>query len=212
MFSFPAFNLSAAMPIILASTSPRRRELLQQVAVAHTCVSLNIDERQQPQELALDYIQRMVSQKAQAALGSLPDNINQAVIITADTIGVLANGTVLQKPTDFADACVMWQQMSASTHQVWTAVQVSRVEPVESKRQLVWQKQTPVATAVTFIELNHDMMQRYWQSGEPADKAGGYAIQGLGAAWVKTINGSYSNVVGLPLVETLQLIEEAMTS
>ena len=94
------------MPIILASTSPRRHELLQQVAVAHTCVSLNIDERQQPQELALDYIQRMVSQKAQAALGSLPDNINQAVIITADTIGVLANGTVLQKPTDFADACV----------------------------------------------------------------------------------------------------------
>ena len=205
-------HFSTKTPIILASTSPRRRELLEQVAVPHTCLSVNIDETQLTGESAVDYIQRMVSQKADAALSVLPNDLASCVVITADTIGVLADGTVLQKPVDFADACAMWQQMSNREHQVWTAVQVSYMRQSAANSQLTgWRiegfEQMMVKTEVSFIKLNARMMQWYWQTGEPQDKAGGYAIQGMGAAWVKAIHGSYSNVVGLPLVETLELLQ-----
>lgn len=211
------YHFSTNHPIILASTSPRRRELLEQVAVPHTCLSVSIDETQLTGESAVDYIQRMVSQKANAALSVLPNDLNNCVVITADTIGVLQDGTVLQKPVDFADACAMWQQMSNRVHQVWTAVQVSYMsrQAVKSPIQS-WQiqrfEQTVVKTEVSFIKLNDSLMHCYWQTGEPHDKAGGYAIQGMGAAWVKAIHGSYSNVVGLPLVETLELLQRVTQS
>ena len=121
------YQFNATIPIILASTSPRRRELLDQVALPHTCAAVNIDETRLAEESAIDYIGRMVSQKAQAALQVLPTAMTECVVITADTIGVLPDGVVLQKPNDFADACAMWRQMSNASHQVWTAVQVSRL-------------------------------------------------------------------------------------
>ncbi len=204
------YQFNATIPIILASTSPRRRELLDQVAVPHTCAAVSIDESRLAEESAIDYIGRMVSQKAQAALHVLPKAITECVVITADTIGVLRDGAVLQKPSDFADACGMWQQMSNASHQVWTAVQVSRMAQRGGQWQMAYAERTVVRTDVKFIALTDSMMTHYWHTGEPQDKAGGYAIQGLGAAWVKAIDGSYSNVVGLPLVETLDLLYQVM--
>ena len=204
------YQFNATIPIILASTSPRRRELLDQVAVPHTCAAVSIDESPLAEESAIDYIGRMVSQKAQAALQVLPNAMSECVVITADTIGVLRDGAVLQKPNDFADACAMWRQMSNTSHQVWTAVQVSRMAQRSGQWQMDYTKCTVLRTDVKFIALTDSMMTHYWHTGEPQDKAGGYAIQGLGAAWVKAIDGSYSNVVGLPLVETLDLLSQAM--
>jgi len=204
------YQFNATIPIILASTSPRRRELLDQVALPHTCAAVSIDETRLAEESAIDYIGRMVSQKAQAALQVLPKAMSECVVITADTIGVLPDGAVLQKPSDFADACAMWRQMSNASHQVWTAVQVSRLAQRGGQWQMDYAERTVVRTDVKFIALTDSMMTHYWHTGEPQDKAGGYAIQGLGAAWVKAIDGSYSNVVGLPLVETLDLLSQAM--
>ncbi|WP_288726343.1 Maf family protein, partial [uncultured Psychrobacter sp.] len=176
-----------------------------------------------------DYIERMVASKAEAALEQLNKELNKKlndsqtdlsaflIILSADTIGVLADGkTVLVKPDSRADAYRMWQQMSDNTHQVWTAVQATQVllsaksssSPTSGRAfQIVNQQQITERTDVTFIPLTEEMMENYWDSGEPADKAGGYGIQGLGAAWVSRINGSYTNVVGLPLAQTVALIK-----
>ncbi len=218
------------MKLILASGSPRRHELLTRAQLDFTVMSVDIDETPHANESPKDYIERMVATKAEAALKELNKELNKnlknnqtdlpesIIILTADTIGVLTDGkTVLVKPDNRKDAYRMWQQMSDNIHEVWTAVQATQVslsskaandlnhEPV---LQVVNQQQITERTEVTFIALNTEMMSDYWDSGEPADKAGGYGIQGLGAAWVSRINGSYTNVVGLPLAQTLALINE----
>ena len=218
------------MELILASGSPRRHELLTRAQLDFTVMSVDIDETPDANESPKDYIERMVATKAEAALQQLNKELNKnlknnqtdllesIIILTADTIGVLADGkTVLVKPDNRKDAYRMWQQMSDNVHEVWTAVQATQVslsfkaandlnhEPV---LQVVNQQQITERTEVTFIALSTEMMSDYWDSGEPADKAGGYGIQGLGAAWVSRINGSYTNVVGLPLAQTLALINE----
>ena len=134
---------------------------------------------------------------------------------------MLSDGqTVLVKPVDREHAYSMWQQMSDNVHEVWTAVQATYIslsskavnspthEPVF---QIINQQRITERTEVTFIALTAEMMSNYWESGEPADKAGGYGIQGLGAIWVSRINGSYTNVVGLPLPQTLALIKNMQT-
>ena len=194
------------LPIFLASTSPRRHALLNQVNIVHGQLAVAIDEMQYPDERPIDYIERMVMQKAVAALAVMHDDHQQALVITADTIGVLRSGAVLQKPNDYQEAVAMWQQMSDDQHQVWTAVQVSLVGYQDGQLVLLDQQRQTVKTEVDFVKLTEPMMADYWATGEPHDKAGGYAIQGQGAAWVKSIHGSYSNVVGLPLVETIELI------
>ena len=218
------------MKLILASGSPRRHELLTRAQLDFTVMSVDIDETPHIDEAPTDYIERMVATKADAALKQLNKALNiklkdnhadlseSIVILTADTIGVLADGkTVLVKPDNRKDAYRMWQQMSDNIHEVWTAVQATQVslsskaandlnhEPV---LQVVNQQQITERTEVTFIALSTEMMSNYWDTGEPADKAGGYGIQGLGAAWVSRINGSYTNVVGLPLAQTLALIND----
>ena len=215
--------------IILASGSPRRRELLASAQIDCTIMSVDIDETPHDDEHPTDYIQRMVATKAAAAVTVLSSDDNpltnaaQSVpnvitILTADTIGVLPDGrTVLVKPEDSAHAHRMWQQMSAATHQVWTAVQATQVRlSAEAKEstapEVIWQQRFIERTDVTFVPLTKEMMTKYWATGEPADKAGGYAIQGLAAAWVTRINGSYTNVVGLPLAQTLALIDDANTN
>ena len=217
------------MNLILASGSPRRHELLTRAQLDFTVMSVDIDETPHVNESPKDYIERMVASKAEAALEQLNKKLNKKlndrqtdlsaslIILTADTIGVLADGkTVLVKPDSRADAYRMWQQMSDNTHQVWTAVQATQVllsaksssSPTSGRAfQIVNQQQITERTDVTFIPLTEEMMQNYWDSGEPADKAGGYGIQGLGAAWVSRINGSYTNVVGLPLAQTVALIK-----
>lgn len=226
------------MNIILASGSPRRRELLTRAQVDFTIMGVDINETPYDDEHPKDYIQRMVAAKATAAVSQLhlqsQGNSSHTIadcesflILTADTIGVLSDGkTVLVKPTDFKHAQSMWQQMSDSTHQVWTAVQATLVSTSSLDKQtkvagrainneplpVVWQKQIIESTEVSFVPLTQAMMEGYWDSGEPTDKAGGYGIQGLAAAWVTRINGSYTNVVGLPLAQTLALIDAARDS
>ena len=127
------------------------------------------------------------------------------LVITADTIGILADGvSILVKPTDKNDAFAMWQKMSNTQHAVWTAVQLSVIDSVG---KVIHTDNILEKTEVTFIELDNTAMETYWATGEPTDKAGGYAIQGKGAAWVERINGSYSNVVGLPLAQTIAAIK-----
>ena len=217
------------MNLILASGSPRRHELLTRAQLDFTVMSVDIDETPRVNESPKDYIERMVASKAEAALEQLNKKLNKKlndrqtdlsesiIILTADTIGVLADGkTVLVKPDSREDAYRMWQQMSDETHQVWTAVQATQVSLTAKAAnhpshkpvlQIVSQQQITERTDVTFIPLTEEMMENYWDSGEPADKAGCYGIQGLGAAWVSRINGSYTNVVGLPLAQTVALIK-----
>ena len=213
------------MYIILASGSPRRRELLERAQLEFSTLSVDVDETKHDDESPTDYIERMVATKAEAAIQQLASRLktdkscfsDSLIILTSDTIGVLADGqTVLVKPVDREHAYSMWQQMSDSVHEVWTAVQATHVslsskvanssthEPVF---QIINQQRITERTEVTFIALTAEMMSNYWESGEPADKAGGYGIQGLGAIWVSRINGSYTNVVGLPLPQTLALIK-----
>lgn len=214
------------MNIILASGSPRRRELLARAKLDFSLLSVDIDETQRDNELPKHYIERMVATKADAAIQQLNTRIKTSeesfseplIILTSDTIGVLPDGqTVLVKPIDREHAYSMWEQMSDSVHEVWTAVQATKISLLptlsdtpnqEPHFQIINQKQITERTEVSFIPLTVDMMSDYWDSGEPADKAGGYGIQGLGAAWVSRINGSYTNVVGLPLAQTLALIKE----
>lgn len=196
------------MNIILASTSPRRATLLKQAYIDFEVLAVAIDEQVLPNELPVDYIYRMAEQKAQVAFDkiALGGHSQAILVLTADTIGLL-DGQILTKPKDKAAAIVMWQAMSGREHEVWTAV--SALLMVDAKK--VWQSTIKVSTKVAFIPLTLPMMARYWSSGEPCDKAGGYAIQGLGATWVQGIQGDYTNVVGLPLVPTLQLIQKAQT-
>lgn len=194
------------MNIILASTSPRRQELLKVAGVDFTVMAVHIDESWQAGESADDYIMRMVNEKFAKACQQLLQG--QSLIITADTIGVLPDGRVLTKPANRSDAYAMWDQMSDTTHEVWTAVCVG----VLSDGRVLYQQSMVCRTQVDFVKLTDAMKHAYWQTGEPADKAGAYAIQGGAMAWVKSIRGSYTNVVGLPLAQTLELIEQAKSA
>ncbi len=209
------------MKIILASTSPRRQDLLSLADIEFTTQAVDVDESVLSEEMPQDYIVRMVQAKAEAAAevikqfvssnnNSTATNLERKqkehyLVITADTIGVLADGvSILVKPTDKNDAFAMWQKMSNTQHAVWTAVQLSVVDSVG---KVIHTDNILEKTEVTFIELDKAAMEAYWATGEPTDKAGGYAIQGKGAAWVERINGSYSNVVGLPLAQTIAAIQ-----
>jgi len=205
--------------IILASGSPRRRELLASAGVTCHILRVDIDETPKADELPTEYIARMVAAKADAAVQALQDDPalltaskppqdNTQIILTADTIGVLPDGrSVLIKPEDKDDAFAMWQKMSGMQHQVWTAVQATQVKHADDGSISVINTVNILEkTDVQFVTLNDIMMTNYWQSGEPHDKAGGYAIQGGAAAWVERIDGSYTNVVGLPLAQTLAML------
>lgn len=209
------------MKIILASTSPRRQDLLSLADIEFTTQAVDVDESVLFEEMPQDYIVRMVQAKAEAAAevikqcvssnnNSTATNLEQKqkehyLVITADTIGVLADGvSILVKPTDKTDAFAMWQKMSNTQHAVWTAVQLSVIDSVG---KVIHTDNILEKTEVTFIELDNPAMEAYWATGEPTDKAGGYAIQGKGASWVERINGSYSNVVGLPLAQTIAAIK-----
>ena len=221
------------MTILLASGSPRRRELLSCAQLSFDIMSVDIDETPITDETPISYIERMVKDKSVAAINQLNrqgdastkttsddlfSTVDPIIILTADTIGVLADGkTVLVKPTDRAHAYEMWQQMSDTTHQVWTAVRAVKVHFIyrddgQKQWQVIAHQQIIERTDVSFVSLTSSMMDSYWNSGEPADKAGGYGIQGLAAAWVTHIEGSYTNVVGLPLAQTLALITELKTN
>lgn len=188
--------MTDALNIILASTSPRRKELLEQVGLQFTTASIDIDESHIEGEIPSDYVVRLAREKALAAMPDFPED---TVIIAADTT-VTIDCKILGKPVNQTDAFAMWQLLSGRTHQVMTGVAVAYAGAIQT---------AIVKTDVEFLSLTPEQMQSYWDSGEPIGKAGGYAIQGRGAAFIPRIQGSYSNVVGLPLVETLILINAA---
>lgn len=195
-------NTAARPAIILASTSPRRRELLSQAGIEFMTVGVEVDESWLAGESADAYIRRMVMTKADAVMAdaALP---SECIVITADTIGVLDDGEVLTKPVDQADAYRMWDRLSDTTHEIWTAVCLTRL----SQGERIDQQYLCERTEVEFIKLSDADKASYWQTGEPQDKAGAYAIQGGAAAWVSAIRGSYTNVVGLPLAQVVQKIK-----
>lgn len=183
--------------LILASASPRRQQLLQQLGLSFVTVEQDIDESLRPAEPALDYVQRMAREKALSATAALPADA-ETLIIAADTI-VVCDGEVLGKPRDEADACRMLLQLSDREHQVMSAVSVNK--PNLSRTALS-------TSSVCLRPISAQEASRYWQTGEPLGKAGGYAIQGLAAVFVTRLEGSYSGVMGLPLFETAALLRE----
>lgn len=184
-----------SLPVVLASASPRRRELLAAFGIEPAVRPVDADESVQADEAPRDYVERLARAKAEAAAAQVPD----AVVIGADTAVVL-DGTIYGKPASAADFRRMMGALGGRWHEVYTAVAVVR------------DGRTALRTAVSRVRLrplDEGELRRYWDSGEPHDKAGGYAIQGLGALFVSEMQGSYSGVVGLPLYETGQLLAAA---
>jgi septum formation protein len=185
--------------IALASASPRRRELLAQLAVDFELVKADVDETQHPGELATDYVLRLAISKAKAGLSVQSNSgVSPLPVLGADTI-VVVDGEVLGKPKDQQDFLRMMRLLSGRQHQVYTAIALVSADKVLSDT---------VKTEVWFSPLSEAQMLDYWQSGEPADKAGGYGIQGLASRFIPKITGSYFAVVGLPLYETDQLLQQ----
>lgn len=180
--------------IYLASQSPRRRELLEQIGVSYDVLSVNVEECQQSSEAATDYVQRLSLEKALAGAALVSDR----PVLGADTIVVLGDD-VLEKPLSEDHAVAMLLRLSGSTHRVMTAVSL-----VYQDRQATCMN----STVVRFRDVSEQEAREYYLTGEPKDKAGGYGIQGVGAVFVEEIVGSYSSVVGLPLFETSALLAD----
>jgi septum formation protein len=183
-------------PVIrLASVSPRRRELLTQIGVPHVVTGAHIDESVLPGEPPREYVQRMARSKALAVWRqdqSLP-------VLAADTTVVL-DGVIFGKPEHRADAMRMLSILSGRTHQVLTAVTLANGSGVALRLS---------ESQVAFRALAPEECAAYWETGEPQDKAGAYAIQGRAAVFIESLTGSYSGVMGLPLFETAELLRAA---
>ena len=179
--------------LVLASGSPRRKEMLENMGVTFSVHVTDADESRNEGEAPEDFVTRLARDKAKIAYADL----NQEVaVLAADTI-VVQGDYVYGKPVDFDHAQQIWHSLSANRHQVMTAV------------CLFHEGRANVMLGITDVEFGRitlEQMERYWATGEPVDKAGGYAIQGYASAWVKLINGSYSNVVGLPLRQVNELL------
>jgi septum formation protein len=182
--------------IFLASASPRRSALLHQIGVTHQVSPVAIDETPAAAEVPLEYVQRLARRKAEALWEQLPA-ASRRPVLGADTAVVVAE-QILGKPSDAAEHAAMLQQLSARTHQVLTAIALRYDQGIEVRVSV---------SQVTFRALQPSEIASYWRSGEPGDKAGGYAIQGLGAIFVEHMSGSYSGIVGLPLYETAELLQ-----
>lgn len=183
--------------VYLASASPRRRELLAQIGVEYRLVSVQVDETLRPKEAPGDYVARLALEKARAGRATLAGEAD-APVLGADT-SVVVEGAILGKPRNRADALEMLGRLSGRDHQVLSAVALVAVgrEAVRVQVSRVW-----------FRPLMPGEAEAYWETGEPADKAGAYAIQGRAACFAQRLDGSYSGVMGLPLYETCELLRE----
>ncbi|HEX6964997.1 MAG TPA: Maf family protein [Gemmatimonadaceae bacterium] len=182
----------SALPIILASGSPRRTELLAMIGIPHTVMPADIDESVHRGEPPIAYAERVAREKGRVVAGGHPD----ALVISADTT-VVIDEQILGKPCDARDAARMLRMLSGRTHTVFTAVAVSRHGRMES---------TVESVAVTFRDLSDEEIAAYIATGEPMDKAGSYGIQGYGATIVERIDGDYFAVMGLALMRLVQLM------
>jgi septum formation protein len=183
--------------ILLASASPRRQELLRQIGIPFQSVRHRIVEHALDGEAPGDFVTRMALEKARSVLDHLPADQHR-VVLGADT-AVVCDQAILGKPVDREDALRMLRLLSGRSHLVYSSV------------ALVSRQQQEVALSTTVVEfrpLDSEELDAYWRSGEPRDKAGAYAIQGLAAVFVSSLQGSYSGVMGLPLFETAQLLSK----
>ncbi|MEM6580705.1 MAG: Maf family protein [Pseudomonadota bacterium] len=183
------------MDLVLASASPRRRDLLAQMGVNFSCDPADIDETVKVGEAATDYVERMAKEKATKVMSKYAGQ--GVAVLAADTIVVVDEIDILGKPVDRFDALAMLARLSGRSHSVMTALKLIHPKGEHSER---------VETQVQFINLTQALCDAYLATDEPWDKAGAYAIQGLAGVFIKGINGSYSNVVGLPLAETWGLL------
>jgi len=179
--------------LILASSSPRRRELMTQAGFLFDVLAANIDETRRPNETPTDYVQRLALEKAGAIAALHPE----AIVLGADTTVVL-NGEVMNKPTNLADAERMLRALSGQTHQVHTGLAVVAGSSTQSHVE---------TTDVIFREITPAELAAYLASGDALDKAGAYGIQGYAARWIPRIEGDYFNVVGLPLSAVVGLLK-----
>ena len=182
--------------LYLASQSPRRQELLDQLGVRYRVQSANIPEVRRDNESADIFVQRLALEKAAHVWAEL-DEFESRPVLGADTVVVL-NGEIMGKPQSADQGAAMLRALSGQTHQVMTGV------------ALVSQQHSVCVNVsyVRFRVLDDEEIQQYWHTGEPQDKAGGYAVQGYAAAFIENLQGSYSGVMGLPLFETAQLLKE----
>ena len=188
-------QLSAEPLVCLASMSPRRRALLEQIGVPYVLAVPDIDEAVFPGEPAAEYVVRMARAKAHgihAQEAALP-------VLAADTI-VVVDERICGKPADARQGIAMLLQLSGRSHRVLTAVALAATATVAHRLS---------TSEVRFRSLSRAECITYWNTGEPHDKAGGYAVQGRGALFIEHLSGSYSGVMGLPLFETAQLLEAA---
>jgi septum formation protein len=182
------------MRLVLASSSPRRRELLSSLGISFEVKGADIDESVRPEESPPAYVERLAREKAAAVAARFPG----ALVLAADT-SVVLDEQILGKPTDVADAERMLAALSGRGHSVLTGVAVAG--PLERSRV--------IGTEVRFRQLAAREIAWYARTGEPMDKAGAYAIQGIAGAFISEIRGSPTNVVGLPLWETVELLQQA---
>ena len=195
-----ANSKNTSQKLILASQSPRRRELLAQLGYQFTVQVSDIDETVADTETAYDYVLRLAKQKAQHIQNLLPEAEQANSQVLGSATCVVLNGQILGKPDNEADCIKTLSLLSNNQHQVLTAVALASQAGVQGQ---------VITTNVVFKTLTAAEIQAYWLTGEPQDKAGCYGIQGIAGQFVKSINGSYSAVVGLPLYETAQLLAKA---
>lgn len=194
-FCVTVMRILSVTTLYLASSSPRRRELLALLNVEFSIITPAIDEIWQQGETPEDYVLRLAKEKSQEGVRQAPYDYP---VLGSDTI-VVYDGHILEKPRDKAHAAQILRSLSGATHQVMTAIAVS--DSTHTLSQLV-------VTHVTFRKMTEGEISAYIESGEPMDKAGAYGIQGKGGRFVQRIEGSYHAVVGLPLVETEALIAQ----
>ena len=190
--------MNTAEFIYLASGSPRRRELLQQIGVSFQVIGIELDETALADEAPLAYVSRLAEAKA-AAGWERSRSLGPAPVLAADTAVVL-DGRILGKPADRENAISMLRELSNRTHEVLTAVALRTAAGTQLKVS---------RSMVTLREIDRREARDYWETGEPCDKAGAYAIQGYAAVFIADLEGSYSGVMGLPLFETAQLLQAA---
>jgi septum formation protein len=202
--------------LVLASASPRRRELLAQLGLRCRVLVPDLDERPREGESPSDYVLRLAQDKAEAGarLAADIEDARALPVVAADT-AVVIDGQPLGKPSDADAAIAMLTMLSGREHQVLTGVAVVRAFAQAPENHVDTHEDCPTGSSATalsasrvrFRAISPGEAAAYWATGEPADKAGGYGIQGLGALFVEEIHGSFSGVVGLPLFETARLLE-----
>lgn len=182
--------------LVLASSSPRRQQLLRQLGREFAVVRPDIEEKRRPNEDVITYVRRNALEKAERVAPQFP----RSIVISADTV-VALNDDILEKPADAADAESMLTRLSGTTHQVFTGLCVMRIEP--QARILIHAE-----SRIQFRKLSLREIRAYVQTGEPMDKAGAYGAQGDGGKFIKQVQGSLTNVVGLPMNELTEILKK----